>query len=275
MESLLPPPLEPYGDLIVGIATAIVIFVVGWIASKWAATLGLRVLRGRKIDEAVARFLSSMVQYAILAATVVAALAKVGVETTSLVAILGSAALAVGLALQGSLANFASGVMLLLFRPFTIGDAVTLNGQFGTVDEVGLYATTMHNPDNFAITIPNAQVMNGTIINHTVRGTRRAKIDVGVAYGTDPQRVMDVLIDAVKNLENALEDPAPGAFLAEYGASSVNYSVTVWANSADWWGVLCSAKVAVYNALGEAGIEIPFDQVVVHQAPEDDASAAA
>lgn len=266
MESVLPESLAPYSGLIVGSAKALLIFIVGWIAAKWANSLSLGMFRKREIDDAVARFLASLVQYGVLAAAVVAALGAVGVETTSLVAILGSAALAVGLALQGSLANFAAGVMVLLFRPFTIGDVVTAAGSTGTVDEIGLFATTMITPDNHKIIIPNAQAIGGSIVNLTVLGTRRVGVDIGVAYGTEPEKVMAILIDAAKSVEGVLADPEPSAALVEFGASSVNYKVFSWAQSGDWLAVTGATRVAVYNALNEAGIEIPFDQVVMHQA---------
>ncbi len=266
MESLLPEPLAPYSGLIVGAAKAILIFVIGWIAAKWTNRFGLALFRKRKLDEAVSRFLASLLQYAVLAAAVVAALGAVGVETTSLIAILGSAALAVGLALQGSLANFASGVMVLIFRPFTIGDVVTAAGHTGKVDEIGLFATILITPDNQKVIIPNAQATGGSIVNVTVLGTRRVVVEIGVAYGSDPDEVMKLLIGAAKSIENVLDDPEPAAALTGFGASSVNYTVFSWAKSADWLGVTGATRVAVYNALNEAGIEIPFDQVVMHQA---------
>jgi small conductance mechanosensitive channel len=266
MESLLPEPLAPYSGLIVGVAKALLIFAVGWIASKWANALGLAAFRKRGLDEAVSRFLAALLQYAVLAAALLAALDAVGIETTSLVAILGSAALAVGLALQGSLANFASGVMVLLFRPFTIGDVITAAGHTGKVDEIGLFATILITPENQKIIIPNAQATGGSIVNLTVLGTRRVGVEIGVAYGTEPEKVMQILIEAAKTVDLVLDDPEPAAALTSFGASSVNYTVFSWAKSEDWLAVTGGTRVAVYNALNAAGIEIPFDQVVMHQA---------
>ncbi len=267
MESLFPDSLAPYGPLIVGGAKAILIFVVGWIVAKWANSLSLGLFRKRHLDEAVSRFLASLIQYGVLAATIVAALGAVGVETTSLIAILGSAALAVGLALQGSLANFASGVMVLIFRPFTIGDVITVGGHTGRVDEVDLFATTLITPDNQKVIIPNAQATGGSIVNLTVLGTRRVSVEIGVAYGTDPSGVMALLISTAAGIDNVLPEPAVSAVLTSFGASSVNYTVYSWAKSSDWFAVTCETRVAVYNALNDAGIEIPFDQVVMHQSP--------
>lgn len=262
----LPEALEPYGGLIVGIAKALLIFVLGWFAAKWVHRLGLGLLRRRKIDEAVARFLAVLLQYMVLAATVIAALGTVGIETTSLVAVLGSIALAVGLALQGSLAHFASGVMILMFRPFAIGDVVTVGGNTGTVEEIGLFATTMLTADNHRVVVPNSQVTGSSIINLTVMGTRRGEVSVGVAYGTSTAEVMAVLLEAAKSVPSVLAEPAPAVALVGFGASSVDYKVFVWAKSADWLATVGATRVAVYEALDRAGIEIPFDQVVVHRA---------
>lgn len=266
MNELLPEPLAPYAPLLVAVAKALLIFIIGWVVSKWAHSLSLRAFRARKLDEAVARFLAVLLQYVVLIAAVIAALGTVGIETTSLVAVLGAAALAIGLALQGSLSNFASGVMLLVFRPFTIGDVVTVAGHTATVEEIGLFATTLLNPDNHRIVVPNAQVTGGSIVNLTVMGTRRATIDVGVAYGTEPAQVMEVLEKAVASLDGALAEPAPAVSLMGFGASAIDYRVFVWAKTSDFGSVLGRSRIAVYEALNAAGIDIPFDQVVVHRA---------
>jgi len=277
MNNVLPPALAPYAPLIWAVAKALIIFSLGWMASKWAHSLGLKLFRARRVDEAVARFLAVFCQYIVLIATVIAALGTVGFQTTSLVAVLGSAALAVGLALQGSLSNFASGVMILVFRPFSIDDVVTVGGNTGTVKEVGLFATTLVNADNHRITIPNAQVTGNSIVNLTVMGTRRGTIDVGVAYGLEPARVIEVAKAAVQTVEGVLVEPEPSVMLMEFGESSVNFRVFAWAKSADWWGAMGRCRIAVYEALNAAGIEIPFNQVVVHRAddaPERSEAAA-
>lgn len=266
LDAVLPPPLDTYEPLIVGAVKAVTILFLGWVVAKWIAALALRAFRKRNMDEAVSRFLGSLVQYAVLAAAVIAALGTVGIETTSLVAILGSAALAVGLALQGSLSNFAAGVMVLLFRPFAIGDVVTVAGHTGTVDDIGLFATTLITPDNHRVVVPNAAVTGGSIVNLTVLGTRRGEVDVGVAYGCDPTKVMAILTTAAASVEGCLQDPAPAALVFGFGASSVDFKLRVWAKCADWGGVVAQTRIAVYEALNAAGIEIPFEQVVVHKA---------
>lgn len=265
--SVFPSALQPYAPLLVSIVKAVVILILGWIAAKWAHSLALGTFRKRKVDEAVARFLAMLTQYGVLAAAVIAAIQAVGIATTSLVAILGSAALAIGLALQGSISHFAAGVMVLLNRPFAIGDVITAAGETGKVDEIGLFATVLITPDNHKIIIPNGSVIGGSITNITVLGTRRGDFTVGVAYGTEPDKVLQLLEDTVKKVEGVLEDPAPAAALVGFGASSVDYKILVWAKSADLLGVVGRTRIAVYEALEAAGIEIPFDQVVMHQAP--------
>lgn len=262
----VPEPLEPYLPFIVGVAAALVIFVIGWIASKWAHRLALVALRKRSVDEALARFLASIAQYAVLAAAVIAALGEAGVETTSLVAVFASAGLAIGLALQGSLGHFASGVMVLLFRPFTLGDTITASGHFGTVDDIGLFATTLVTLDNEKIIIPNGTVTGASIVNHTTLGTRRGAIDVGVVYGADVARVMQVLEQAAKGCDIVLDDPAPAVAFVGLGASSLDFKVFAWSKSDDYLTMLHDVRKAVYDALNAAGIEIPFSQIVVHQA---------
>lgn len=263
-----PEPIRPYAPLLVGMFKASVVFTLGWIGGRWAHRLGLRLLRARRLDEAVARFLAAMLQYAVLAAAVIAALDTVGVETTSLVAVLGSAALAVGLALQGSLSNFAAGVMLLLFRPFAIDDVVTIAGHTGRVDEIGLFATVLVNADNHRVVIPNAQVTSGSIVNITVLGTRRGMIPIGVAYGSDPAHVISVIEEALAGIEAILEDPAPVVRLEAFGASSVDFQVFLWTKTSELIGTLHTTRIAIYDALARAGIEIPFPQMVLHRSAE-------
>jgi small conductance mechanosensitive channel len=267
MEDLpVPEPLAPYMPLIVGIATAILIFVVGWLLAKWTHTLVAKLLRRRHLDESLVRFLASLLQFAVLAATVIAALGQVGVETTSLVALLGSAGIAIGLALQGNLSNFASGVMLLLFRPFTVGDFIEGGGKTGTVDEIGLFATTMTTPENHRVIVPNGQVTSNPITNFTVLGKRRATITVGVAYGSDIDEVVELLLEAARSVELVLTDPEPGVAFTSFGPSSLDFTVHVWALAQDFGPMQHAVRKAVYDRLAAAQVEIPFNQIVVHQA---------
>lgn len=265
--TLLPDYLRPFGHLVVALAAGLAILTIGWIASKWANRILLRVARARRVDESLARFLAALAQYTVIAAATIAALGKVGVETTSVVALFASAGLAVGLALQGSLSNFASGVLLLIQRPLAIGDYVTLAGMAGTVDEIGLFATTLVSPDNDTIVIPNAQVTGGTIVNHSARGIRRSRVAVGVAYGGAPVEVVKLaLARATEQVGVILRDPAPVVRFDGFGASSLDFVVFAWSRAADAIDAQDALRRAIHDELAAAKIEIPFPQMVVHRA---------
>ncbi|MCK5800313.1 MAG: mechanosensitive ion channel family protein, partial [Deltaproteobacteria bacterium] len=193
----------------------------------------------------------------------------VGVQTTSVVAIFASAGLAIGLALQGSLANFASGVMILLFRPFALADFVTVGGNTGVVDDIGIFATTLVTPNNETIIVSNKAVTGDTITNYTRRGTRRGAVDVGVNYGAKIEEVIPILEAAGKKSVLTLDDPAPAVAFVSLGASSLDFKVLVWSKAADYLGMLHEVRTNVYDGLNAAGIEIPYQQIVVHQAEGD------
>lgn len=266
MQSLLPEQLDPYAPMFVGALTAFLILAVGWLASKWVRATLLKVALRRQIDEAVARFLSAIAQYAVLAAAVIAALGRVGIQSTSLVAILGAAGLAVGLALQGSLGNFASGVLMLIFRPIDIGDRVTVADKTGAVKEIGLFATTLETPDNETIIIPNSKITDDCIVNYSRKGLCRANVEIGVAYGTDVHRAMDVIAKACAGADLVVSDPAPDVVFAGFGASSIDFYARPWCKPDDYPAMKHHVRVAIHDALDAAGIEIPFTQIVVHQA---------
>jgi small conductance mechanosensitive channel len=267
MENLpVPEEFAPYMPLVLNVAYAILIFIAGWIVSKWTQRLVMGVLRKREIDEALTRFLGAIGKYLILAATVIIALGAVGIQTTSLVAILASAGLAIGLALQGSLANFAAGVMILFFRPFDLDERVTVAGHTGKAHDIGLFATTIITPDNEKIIIPNSAITSDSIVNHTTRGTLRGNIEVGVAYGTEMEEAIKVMESACRKVDLVLEEPAPAVAFVGFGASSLDFVVRPWATSESYISMLHEVRVALYDALNDAGIEIPFNQIVVHQA---------
>jgi small conductance mechanosensitive channel len=269
IQAILPEAVQPYYPLIEGVVIAILILLVGWSISKASEKLVRTALEKNKVDQALSRFLGGITRYAVLAATVIAALGAVGVETTSLVAVFASAGLAVGLALQGSLANFASGVMILFFRPFMLQDFVQVAGSTGSITDIGIFHTTMLTPDNETVIIPNKAITSGTIVNYTTAGTRRGAIDVGVAYGADLQQVQKVLTKAAQKAELCLEDPAPAIAFVGLGASSLDFKVLCWAKTPDYLGMLHNVRCAVYDELNGAGIEIPFSQIVVHHADEE------
>lgn len=256
-------------DIATQAATVIAIFVIGWIVSKWVRSLTLRAVRRAKVDEALSRFFASIAQYAVLIFAITAALGKAGIETTSVAAVIAAAGLAVGLALQGSLGNFASGVLLLFFRPFTIGDRVTAAGYTGQVEDIGLFATTISTPADERIILPNSTVTGDAITNHTAAGKVRDSIEAGVAYGADIDQVCKILVEAAEASEHVLNEPAPASAFIEMAASSLNFVVHCWTEPANLVDMQHNVKREIYNRLNEAGIEIPFNQMVVHRAPED------
>ena len=262
--TLFPEQLRPFIPLILNLVYALIIFIIGWLGSKWAHFLSLRVLRKTEVDEALCRFLASMSRYLVLAATFIVALDRVGIETTSLVALLASAGLAIGLALQGSLSNFASGVMILFFRPFTLGDWIHAAGHSASVNNIGLFATTLLTPNNEKIIVPNNSITAGSIVNHTSLGTRRGNIEIGVAYGTDLQQAMETMKAACRRVESVLPEPEPSVFFTGFGASALDFVVRPWANNKEYGSMLHNVRLALYEDLNAAGIEIPFDQIVVH-----------
>jgi small conductance mechanosensitive channel len=248
---------------------AAIIFAAGWFLGKFVRSFVLRFARARKLDEAIVRFLASMAQYLILAAALIAALERVGVQTTSLVALLGTAGLAVGLALQGDLSNFASGIMLLANRPFDIGDVISAGGNTGRVIDIGLLATRLTTPDMRVIIVPNSSITGNTIINMTPERRRRGGVTVGVAYGSSVDQVIEVLLAAAGRVEQALADPAPSVTFDNLGASSLDFTVFASSSIEQYGAMMRALRTAVYDDLNAAGIEIPFAQIVLHTAPSE------
>jgi len=259
------------------VLAAIGIFIIGWMVSKWTYRLVVGLIRKRNLDEALGRFGASIAQYTVLAAAVIAALGAVGIETTSLVAIFASAGLAIGLALQGSLSNFAAGVMILIFRPFDLGDVVIAAGETGKVEDIGMFASTFSTPDNKKIIIGNSAIIGSNITNLTTLGTRGLGVAIGVGYGTDLAEANRVILEAVKSADMVLAEPAPSVVCTGFGASSVDFLAKFCVTAADFTAnggqqAPHNVRIAIYDALNAAGIEIPFDQVVMHQAPAADAN---
>lgn len=252
-----------YGIKILG---AIVILIVGKIVASLAGRAIRTACARANIDPALAGFFSSLGSMAIIAFAVIAALAKFGVQTASFVAVLGAAGFAVGFALQGSLANFAAGVMVLLFRPFKIGDFVDIAGQAGSVKEIGLFTTTIASPDNVKIIVPNGAAFGGTIKNYAGYDTRRLDLTFGIGYGSSIDKARAVLDGLIKADARIAADPAPQIIVSELADSSVNLIARVWMNGPDYWDVRFDLIEKTKKAFDENGIEIPFPQHVVHQA---------
>lgn len=246
---------------------AILILIVGWMIARWASGLVERSLTRSKVDLALARFLGAIARYTLIFATLIAAAGALAIETTSLTAIFASAGLAVGLALQGSLANFAAGVMILFFRPFTIGDVITVSGTTGKVTEIGLFATVMMLPDATKVIVPNGQATGSVIHNHTVMAKRRVSIDIGVDYGSDLAQVRAALCRAAESVPELLkdgDDPGYAVYFQAFGGSSLDWKVHVWSSLDDFLLVQEKAREAIYRELDAAGIGIPFPQLDVH-----------
>ncbi len=257
----LMPDIFRYGASAVG---ALLLLLVAWIVAGIVSRLVRRSLAKTSFDETLTKFFAKLAWWVVLASAVIGCLGIFGVETTSFAAIIGAAGLAVGLAFQGTLSNFASGVMLLAFRPFKVADVVAVAGQSGKVYEIGVFTTTLDTFDNRRFIIPNSSVFGSTIENITHHPVRRADVDLGVSYDADIDRTREVLEGAAAGVEDVLEDPAPAILLLELGASSVNWSVRVWAKNEDFGAVKQAAMRAAKMALDEAGIEMPFPQMDVH-----------
>ncbi|MDU7482890.1 MAG: small-conductance mechanosensitive channel MscS [Hafnia alvei] len=248
----------------VNIVAAIVIFIVGSIIAKIVSGTITRVMKARGVDLTVAHFLSALVRYGILAFTIIAALGRIGVQTASVIAVIGAAGLAVGLALQGSLSNFAAGVLLVLFRPFRTGEFVDLGGVSGTVKDVQIFSTTMLTSDNKTIVVPNGKIIAGNIINYSREPNRRVDITVGVAYDADIDLVKKVLGDIVAADKRIMHDQGVTIRLNEMAASSLNFVVRTWTTNANYWPVYFDLMENFKRGLDANNIGIPFPQMDVH-----------
>lgn len=243
---------------------AIVLIIAVFMVAGWARSITKKACGKAKVEETLARFLSNVARYLILIAGGIMILGTLGVETTSLAAVLAAAGFAIGMAMSGMLGNIASGVMLLLFRPFKVGDVVSAGGTTGKVFEIGLFTTIFDTPDNRRIIVPNNEIFGGTIENVSHHATRRVAVSVGTDYGADIDKAREVMLAAAKATENVLGDPEPAVVLTGLGGSSIDWSVRVWVNAADYWGVMDALTRNVKVALDDAEIGIPFPQMDVH-----------
>lgn len=252
---------------------ALLIFYLGRMVVGRIVAVVSKVLGARNTDETLIGFITSLLRWVGLLFVVIAALSQLGIDTTSLVALLGAAGLAIGLSLQNSLANFAAGVMIIVFKPFSRGDFVEAAGAMGSVDRIGIFTTVMTTPDNKEIIVPNGAIIAGNITNFSARATRRVDMVFGISYGDDIRRAKAILEEVVAADSRILADPAPVVTLGELADSSVNFLVRPWVNSADYWDVLWETTEAVKLRFDEAGITIPFPQVEVHNAAAAQAAA--
>lgn len=243
---------------------AIVIFVIGRWLAKATSRLVKRTMARNEVDVMLVSFVSTLVYYALLAFVVVAALNRLGIQTASIIAILGAAGLAIGLALQGSLSNFAAGVLMVFFRPFNVGDFIEGGGTMGTVKEITLFTTTLLTPDNKVIIVPNAKLNGDNITNFNVLGQRRMDLVFGVSYDADTNKVKKILADEIRKDGRFLQDPAPTIGLLELADSSVNFAVRPWVKADDYWDIFFEFQENVKNRLDAEGISIPFPQRDIH-----------
>ena len=238
--------------------------IIGSLLIKFVMKLLNKRKLGKHEDPTVRRFLLNFIKISLNVLLVVTVIAIMGVPMASVVAVIASAGVAVGLALQGSLSNLAGGIMILIFRPFKLGDFIDAGGMSGSVMDIGIFYTTLKTGDNKSITIPNGSLMNDKVINYSVHDTRRVDFTFSVAYGTDVDKVRAILLEEAEKHEKALKDPAPFCRLSKQNANSLDFVLRIWVNSSDYWTVNFDVLEAVNNRFKEEGIEIPFTQMDVH-----------
>ncbi|MDF1735059.1 MAG: mechanosensitive ion channel [Minwuia sp.] len=251
-----------YAIAVVGV---IVILVVGFIAAGWVGRAVRSMLgRSKKTDPLITNFVAAVARYGVIAFTIIAALDQFGVETTSFVAVMGAAGLAIGLAFQGTLGNLAAGVMILAFRPFRQGHFIEGGGVSGTVDSVSLFVTEMHTADNVHIIVPNGSLWNTAIKNYSHHATRRCDFVLGIGYGSSHVEAMKALNAMAGADARVLKEPAPQIVVSNLGDSSVDITIRLWCNAGDYWGLKFDFTQAMKEKMDELGIEIPFPQRAIH-----------
>ncbi len=246
------------------ILTAIAIYLIGKFVISILLKGLTKVLQKRKVDPTISSFVTNLTRIALMIFVFIAVLARLGIQTTSFIAILGAASFAVGLALQGALSNFAAGVLIMLFRPFKVGDLVDVAGKIGVVEEISILVTTFVTPDNRRILTPNSKVMSDTITNFTTLGKRRVDMVIGVGYGDDLDLVHRTIKDELSKNELILAEPATQIAVESLGDSSVNFAVRPWCKESDYWAVKFGVLEAVKKRFDKEGINIPFPQRDVH-----------
>ena len=246
------------------VIAAVVILIVGRLAAKGIRAIIRRVLQKGHIDDTLVSFVSNLCYFGIMAFVVIAALGQLGVQTASFVAVMGAAGLAIGLALQGSLANFAAGVLMIIFKPFKVNDYIEGGGVEGVVEEIGIFTTELKSLDNKKIIVPNAKMTNGNIVNYTAKDIRRVDLVAGVRYGDDLDKVKKVLEDALAKDARILKDPAPTIGVLELAQGKVNLAVRPWVKTSDYWDVFFAAQETIKKQFDAEGIRVPVPQQDVH-----------
>jgi small conductance mechanosensitive channel len=246
------------------VLAAIAILIVGRMVSKIVSNVIQKVMEKRKVDPTITSFVGNLSYYALLVSFILAALTQLGIQTTSFIAVIGAAGLAIGLALQGSLSNFAAGFLLIIFRPFKVGDFIEGAGTAGTVERIQIFTTTLNTPDNKTIIVPNTKLTDDNIVNYSTTGTRRVDMVFGIGYGDDIDKARRIIQEVVAADERVLNSPEPTIAVSELADSSVNFVVRPWTRTGDYWAVLFDLTEKVKKRFDAEGISIPFPQRDVH-----------
>lgn len=255
-------------DLGKRILAALLIFIIGRLIISFLNKMVARILQRRKVDAGVQSFVRSLVNILLMILLVIAVISKLGIETTSFAALLASAGVAVGMALSGNLQNFAGGLIILIFRPYKVGDWIEAQNESGTVREIQIFHTILTTADNKTVYIPNGSASSGVIVNYSHEETRRVDWVIGVEYGEDYARVEEVARRIVAAEKRILSTPAPFIALDALDASSVNVRIRVWVKNSDYWGVYYDVQRAIYEEFNKAGIGFPFPQLTIHTAKD-------
>ena len=249
-------------NLIIEFGPKLIAAILIWIIGSWIVKMvikGIRkVMTKAAYDESLKKFLLNLISWIFKIVLIIVVLGTVGLETTSFAAIIAAAGLAIGLALQGSLGNFAGGVLIMIFKPIKIGDLIEAQGEVGVVKEIEIFTTKLTGLSNKEIIIPNGALSNGNIVNYTTEGTRRVDLVYGVSYDADIKKTKEVIMKVLTSHPHVLQDPAPGVTVLELADSSVNFAVRPWCNSEHYWNVYFDVTENVKEALDAAGIEIPY-----------------
>ena len=246
---------------------ALIIFIIGKFIVNWINKLFAAMLQKRKVDASIQSFLKSIVNITLLVMLFLAVIGQLGIELTSFAALLASVGVAVGMALSGNVSNFAGGVIILVFRPYKVGDYIEAStGASGTVTDIQIFHTILTTPDNKVIFAPNGAMSGAVVTNYSRKNTRRVDFSFGVEYGTDFNQAKSIIMEVINKDSRILKDPAPFVELGALADSSVNITVRVWVNAADYWGVNFDMNKNVYATFNEKGISFPFPQLTVHQA---------
>lgn len=247
------------------ILLAAVVAIVGYYIVRFINNLVARILERRNVEPTVQSFLKSFVNITLLILLILTVVSTLGVNTTSLAALLASAGLAVGMALSGNLQNLAGGIILLLFKPYKVGDYIEAQGVSGTVKAIQIFHTVLTTPDNKELFIPNGALSSGNITNYSKNDLRRVDMVVSVEYGTDTEKVKQVTQELLRNDSRILKDPAPFVAVNELGDNGVFFSIRVWVNGSDYWNVFFDTNERIYNEFNKQGIGFPFPQIQIHQ----------